>query len=215
MKIEDTIANAAADAFFPNPDISASLRKRLLLVLTPYQRPKFVSDCLQLLRQAGHTTVRGTIKDFASEARLNLFFDTVKSLQSNSRYWMSGMDPDVLEGFPAQALVRVLTDVPERIDWPSRWLSEGGRLFEGRMIALKWEPIWSKISEFELPWPPFQLGSGYDVEDVDCDEARSLGFSIPTNLRAKVTIGQDRDALRQRFSAALNKLISTPPVLPP
>jgi hypothetical protein len=71
------------------------------------------------------------------------------------------------------------------------------------MIAFKWDPIWSKLSAFGLPWGPFALGSGYDVEDLDESEAAALGFKIPRRLDVEVKFKLDFEDLRQRFSAAL------------
>lgn len=44
------------------------------------------------------------------------------------------------------------------------------------MIALKNDPIWEEISEFGLPYAPFDYNSGMDVKDVDYDEAVELGL---------------------------------------
>ena len=43
------------------------------------------------------------------------------------------------------------------------------------MIALKTDPIWTKISRFGHPWPPFDFNSGMGVRDVSRADAIRLG----------------------------------------
>jgi hypothetical protein len=77
--------------------------------------------------------------------------------------------------WPAQELVRVIDSEHPR-DWATRWAEAGGEFSGGRMIALKNDPIWEKISRFGTPYPPFDFNSGMDVADVDRDEAVALGL---------------------------------------
>ncbi len=58
----------------------------------------------------------------------------------------------------------------------SIWAANGGRFYDGRMIALKNDPIWAKISRFGTPWPPFDFGSGMGVDDVSREEAEAMGL---------------------------------------
>ncbi|MGN0854302.1 MAG: hypothetical protein ACI4R9_02140 [Kiritimatiellia bacterium] len=74
----------------------------------------------------------------------------------------------------AQELVRIeQREVPR--DWRGKWVSKGGMLYQGRMIALKGDPIWTAISRFGQPYPPFDFNSGMGVDDVSYDEAVELG----------------------------------------
>ena len=43
------------------------------------------------------------------------------------------------------------------------------------MIARKDSDIWTAISAFGLPYPPFDYNSGMDLQDIDRDEAVQLG----------------------------------------
>jgi hypothetical protein len=88
------------------------------------------------------------------------------------------LDPDVLDAFPAQELVRE-EDRKQPRDWESRWTAAGGELIDGRMVALKTDPIWTKISRFGTPWPPFDFGSGMGLNDISRDEAEQLGLIEP------------------------------------
>ena len=70
------------------------------------------------------------------------------------------MDRDVLNEFPAQRFIRV-QDVQQE-----------------RESHLRFDPIWAQqINEvFHVPWGPWAWGCGHDVEDVDRDEAESIGL---------------------------------------
>ena len=113
--------------------------------------------------------------DITSERRLGLIYD----FQTQDAYeygrWKMGNDPDVIDEFPAQELVRAAGRKVPR-DWVQRWTDAGGELVDGRMIALKSDPIWRKISAFGRPWPPFDFGSGMGLDDVSIDEAIDFGL---------------------------------------
>ena len=87
---------------------------------------------------------------------------------------MDGLHPVTLYMYPANELVRI-GPPPTHRDWARRWVDAGGHTFDGRMIALKDDPIWCAISDFQLPFPPFAVGSGMGVRDVDRDTAEKLG----------------------------------------
>ena len=57
---------------------------------------------------------------------------------------------------------------------PGRWTEAGGRIFSGRMIALKNDPVWLRISDFGHPHPPFAFGSGMDMVDISRIDAVRL-----------------------------------------
>lgn len=150
-----------------------------------------------------------------SERRKWLFDATLPALLNNFEYWLGGMDNDVLAEFPAQRLIRV-TDEPEPVNWKQHWPSAGGKLYGGAMVSLKWDAVWFRISFLNLPFPPFQLGSWYEVEDVDRDEAKRLGFHVPPSFNASVKIALNTEDIRQRCSLALERWeldANKPPIL--
>lgn len=120
----------------------------------------------------------GTIKDFSSDARINLVLKMgVESAQGYGS-WKQGQDVDVLDAFPCLELFRAeAREVPR--DWIVRWQAAGGRLFGGRMIAKKNSPIWVEISAFGNPYPPFDYNSGMWTRDVSRSEAIALGVIAP------------------------------------
>lgn len=117
----------------------------------------------------------GTLTDLSSDARLNLILDTNTEMAFGYGQWKQSQDPAILDMWPAQELVRV-RDSDHPRDWPSRWADAGGEFSGGRMIALKNDSIWTEISAFGLPYPPFDFNSGMGVQDVDRTEAVALGL---------------------------------------
>jgi hypothetical protein len=118
----------------------------------------------------------GTLTDLSSDRRLNLILDTNLEMAQGYGQWAQGQDPAVLDQWPAQELVRVRDSRVPR-NWAGRWADAGGEFFDGRMIALKNDRIWTRLSRFGLPYPPFDFNSGMDVRDIDRDEAVDLGLT--------------------------------------
>ncbi|MEY4428817.1 MAG: hypothetical protein RLZZ182_1506, partial [Pseudomonadota bacterium] len=124
----------------------------------------------------------GTIQDLSSDQRINLQLNqNVRSARGFGQF-IQGTAPGAIDAFPAQELFRAEGREKPR-DWETRWTEAGGQLFDGRMIALKADPIWEAISAFGVPYPPFDYGSGMWVRDIDRDEAVALGL-----------IGEDENA---------------------
>lgn len=118
----------------------------------------------------------GGVQDLSSDGRLNLILkQNVESAQGYGNF-LQGQAAGALDVFPAQELFRA-EDREEPRDWPTRWMQAGGEIFTGgRMIALKTDPIWTAISTFGVPYPPFDYNSGMWVRDIDRAEAMELGL---------------------------------------
>lgn len=138
-------------------------------------RSQFVSEMRGLL---GATTDSKKLTDIASRKRQSLIYDfQVEDAYEYGR-WKASQDADLLQAFPAQELIRHrMSRVPR--DWQARWQSAGGQLYEGRMIALKNSGVWTAISRFGRPFPPFDFGSGMGVRDISRREAIRLGVITP------------------------------------
>ena len=104
---------------------------------------------------------------------LDLVIKTNTELVCGYRSFVQSIDPEMLDAYPARELVHVKGET-EPYDWPGRWTAAGGKIFSGRMIALKNDPVWLKISDFGHPHPPFAFGSGMDMVDVSRVDAVSL-----------------------------------------
>jgi hypothetical protein len=132
----------------------------------------------KLLGSLGHEVDETDLTDLRSTSRLNLILDTNLAQAQGYGQALQGAQPEVLDEWPAQELVRV-RDSAEPRDWAARWLAAGGIFFAGRMVALKASPVWAKLSRFGNPYPPFDFNSGMDVVDVTRDEAEDLGLLEP------------------------------------
>lgn len=188
MTPEDQILQACVSAFFP--DVAGQ---------------SMISNVIkrQVLGGAAVAEIQ-RVDARCSESKARLFCDTANSLRSNFSYWLNGWDKDLISEFPAHRLIRA-SDVPELVVWPLFWITQGGRDLGGHMVALKWDPVWFNISAFNLPFAPFQLGSGYDLEDVDRQTADSYGFRVTNKLSINVKVEIDPEDLRRRIAAQLTR----------
>ncbi len=148
-------------------------------------RSSFIGDMKAALAASGYLPPQGkegTLQDHSSRGRLGLIYDTNREMAQEYGEWKVGQDPDILDAFPAQELIRRhAVKIPR--NWIARWRSHGGKFFKGgRMMARKNDPIWVTISAFHNPYPPFDFNSGMGVRDIGRDEAESLGVIEPGEM---------------------------------
>lgn len=208
-KAKREIAEAAVAAFLPDPVISNEIRNEVVKLLRSKTRSDFSYEAFRLIERSGYVPAsmdRSTLRDLAGVDRLQLLGETVTSLHYGLDNLLQGLDADALEACPVQKLERIRDDSVETVDWVAHWTASGGRLFRGEMMAFKWDPVWTNVSAFALPFPPFQLGSGYWVEDVLRPEAEDYGFDVPVIKGVKVTVELDSEDLKRRFAKALASL---------
>jgi hypothetical protein len=143
-------------------------------------RSSFIGDMRKLVIGAGKG--KGDepkdLTDLASRARLGLIFDMQTQSAMGHARWKFEQRPAVLNAFPAQELLPSTSRFP-RTDWDDRWDAAGGPRPEGargRLVALKTDPVWTAISRFGVPWPPFDFGSKRELRDLDRAEAEELGL---------------------------------------
>ncbi|MBQ4385667.1 MAG: hypothetical protein II823_07110 [Kiritimatiellae bacterium] len=158
---------------------------------------------------------RGTIKDLMTKARLDLIFDTNRKMAQGYVQHLQATTDGALAAFPAYELLRAEPRKMPR-NWPAIWQQKGGTLYQGRMIAPKTDPIWTRISRFGLPYPPFDYNSGMDIFSVSRSECLALGVPLPEpgsangasapsfngNLQAELPIADnspEADRLREAF----------------
>jgi hypothetical protein len=125
----------------------------------------------------------GTIKDLFSKARLDTILKHNLRQARGMIQRASGMTPGAFAAFPAQEFKRTHHRKAQRQDWPERWRKAGGKVYGGRMIALKTDPVWERLSVFGNPFPPFDWGSGMGVIGVDRKTAIELGLVTDEKLR--------------------------------
>lgn len=145
---------------------------------TGMDRSRFVAEMRGLLGAAPGDS--GELTDITSRRRLELVWDFQVADAHGHAAHQADQDPDLLDAFPAQRLVRVESRRAPRA-WLKLWGEAGARVgwvgaSRTTMVALKTSPIWAALSRFGRPWPPFDYGSGMGLEDVDRDEAEGLGL---------------------------------------
>lgn len=144
-------------------------------------RSSFIGDLRKVAMAekigAGDSPTR--ITDLASRARLGLIYDMQTQSAFGYARWRNDQEADILDEFPAQELLPSTARVP-REDWERRWIAAGGPdPINGRLVALKTDPVWEQLSRFGTPWPPFDFGSQRDLADIDRAEAERLGLIEP------------------------------------
>jgi len=138
-------------------------------------RAKAVSEIMRSARAEGIATGAGGITDPSSAERASVIVSTNAGLAAGYASYAAANTLGARAAFPAQELVRVEPREVER-DWPARWKAAGGKIYGGRMAALLGDPVWTAISRFGVPYPPFDYNSGMGVVAVDYDEAVSIGL---------------------------------------
>lgn len=160
-------------------------------------RGVFIEEMREIIRQTGYKrdedVKRGSLRDLKSTRRLELIWDMNLAQAQGYARWKSDMDPDGLDNEPCYELIRVRNRMEIR-DWPRIWMDAGGEFYDGqgsnddyplapgRMIALKTDPIWTRISRFGTPWPPFDWGSGMGLRGVGRDESDAFGITDPEQI---------------------------------
>lgn len=148
-------------------------------------------DIRAALRAAGYrppADAQGGLRDHTSKTRLDLILQQNVRAARGYGKWAADMHPDTLDLWPAQELVRVMSRRNPRGDWKRRWAEAGGRLYGGRMIALKTSPVWTNLSRFGVPYPPYDYGSGMGVIDIDREESIRLGLIGETESLSPDTV---------------------------
>ena len=165
----------------------------------------FRLEMREALAKAGYTPPEGkegSLLDHRSDARLNLILKTNLDQAYGYGQHVQANDPDLIDLWPCQELVRIESRKEER-EWNARWVRAGGKLYGGRMIARKDSPIWTAISRFSTPYPPFDYNSGMGLREIRRKEAEELGV-----IKRSDIIEPDETRLTDNVEAAFPKGIS-------
>lgn len=108
--------------------------------------------------------------------RIDCLRGVVAGLRSGYGLYRQSMTHGARLAFPAQELVLVEREGRKNRRLRERWEECGGRIVGRRRIALKSDPIWTELSFFGFPFPPFDVSCGYSVNDVEWDTAARLGI---------------------------------------
>ncbi len=141
-----------------------------------YRRDTAITELQAMMKARGlDTGAPDALTNPAAEARIKLVIDTNRAQAQGYARFKRSSSGGALLAFPAQELIRVRPSREPR-DWRSRWSAAGGKLYNGRMIATKDDPVWVAISRFGTPYPPFDFNSGMGVKDISRREALALGI---------------------------------------
>ena len=139
-------------------------------------KDKFISEMKSYLKSKGYAMGGTSLTDITSRRRLGLIFQmNVDEAREYGRY-VRGQDPELLEAFPAWEFTRIEHRRVPRTDWERRFRVAGGKVINGRMVALKSSDVWTNLSRFGRPYPPFDFGSGMGVVDIERSDAIKLGL---------------------------------------
>lgn len=171
------------------------------LVMSP---DRVVAKLLDVAKEElGDEPRKGGVQDLRSVGRAKLIYDMQSQHAYGKAHWETFADEDNLNAVPAQEFVRIEDRKEPRQDWQQRWKAAGGKLYGGRMIALKTDPVWANLSRFGTPWPPYDYGSGMGVQDIFRSEAVALGLIKP-GVTLKATQQQDFNARLEASTQGLS-----------
>lgn len=153
-------------------------------------RSAFIRDQRKFLEESGYKLAQGAsesknVRDITSASRLGMIFDVQTGhAKGFTRRKLDADNPLFLNAWPAKELVRIDTRQLPR-DWPAIWNEARSAIADpetatdassGRMAALKTSSIWTAISDFGLPYPPYKFGSGMGDRMLKRSEAIELGL---------------------------------------
>jgi hypothetical protein len=121
------------------------------------------------------------ITNIASERRLQLIFDTQTRQAHGYAYRSQGLDPVLLDAWPAARFVRTPGATDPR---PRHVAGEGDvRL---KLDTAYWADFQNapEIGGFGVPWAPYGFNSYMSQEDVRREEAEALGLLAPSRPAA-------------------------------
>ena len=117
-------------------------------------------------------------RTFTTSRRLNVTLQTNVQMAQGYGQFIQGQDPAVLDLYPAQELYRAQARKVPR-NWNARWSQAAAsrpRRRTAGFVALKNTPIWTAISRFGTPYPPFDFNSGMRVRNVARSAAMASGL---------------------------------------
>jgi hypothetical protein len=136
-------------------------------------RGDFVTQMKEFMHKTGVERSKDeTITDIGGSNRLRLIFDTQVRMAHDYGNYKQGLDPDMLEQFPALRFIR-----GEPVEVPRPLHDEN----EGEVRLKTDEAFWLAMNDPELggfgvPYGPWGFNSGMDVEEVSREEAVELGL---------------------------------------
>lgn len=210
--IIDFCLSAAKDYYIEdNAQIYASyiLMFRMANIRNPnaailhFKREGFPEETLLTLLTSSY---KHTYNILTNNIEQNILVNTALQLEISKRSYLHNTEPISKKIFPAFELIKTYGQSEyypfdsEINDWKAKWRKYGGLLYNGRMIALKDNSIWKKLSKFAKPYPPYDFGSGMSLSNVEYNECETLGL-------VKQTLAQvlKRRMIRQKVKISIAK----------
>jgi hypothetical protein len=220
--LTDAILKAAAAILFPSgsniPDGCITLGGNLA------QARARIWEELRKMNYIPKENEKGTFKDFSNTERINSVIETATDAANGLQRFLTDQT-DVGE-YPAWELLKMYDrEVPED-DWPNRWRTaaeaagddDALRVLEktGRMVALKSSGIWQALGDgvgghddaLGNSWPPFAVGSGFDVDGVPHNECVKELELLKPGERGESAIIPSPDEIARRFAAKLRQYLT-------
>ena len=156
-------------------------------------KERFIIEARRIAAEAGlGTQGQGdwrNLKDISSVARLGLIYDMNTRQATGYARRKTDLSAGALDAAPAYEFVRLTPRRVPRADWTDRFreaCEEAGdeRALAvlnqtGRMMALKTSDVWEKLSRFDVPWAPFDYGSGMGLRSVPRAQAEAVSLIDP------------------------------------
>lgn len=165
-------------------EVLGRIRRLAIDVVTGKKKPEDARLALEkYVRRFGYKPPEGkegTIEDLSSEARTDLIIRTNVAMARG--YGKRVAAQENLGRRPFWEMYRQFQRKEPR-DWVSRWREAGGRVRRGRFVAPINDRIWSAISRFDMPYPPFDFNSGMGVKSLTTVEGAAVGLKRPRQER--------------------------------
>ena len=141
-------------------------------------RSQFITQMREFMQAEGMDNDQNynSITNTYGGTRLALIFDTNIRQAYGYAHYTQGMDPLILDMYPASRFIRLEDPMEPR---PRHVAGEGDvRLKTDIAYWADWQNAYD-IGGFGVPWAPFGFNSLMDVEDVPRAEAEGLGLLYP------------------------------------
>jgi hypothetical protein len=165
------------------------------------------------------TAVAGSLQDLSSRRRMDFMLRTQLALVRGRGQQVRGMAAARMKQFPAYELIRSRSVTAPRmwggrhegtppvrgggIDPRPRWIIAGGQpTADGRLIALKGDPIWGELGSsgnfddaLDVDYPPFAFNSGMRWREVSRGECNALRITGPNGESIDAWLAMDHPLL--------------------
>lgn len=162
------------------------IRKISVDVLTGKKSPFGAREVLRKTIERGgykpQEGKKGTIEDLSSTARIDLIIRMQTEMARGYGLLVDAQKD--LERFPFWELYRKYVRQEPR-DWPARWKEAGRTIRSGKMVAPVNDRVWTDISAFGTPYPPFDYNSGMSVRRMNRARGEALGLRFPKAQKRK------------------------------